>query len=348
MSELQSPHGQPDPAPPAPSAAVRPKLRHLILPYIALFLFIVSFCSGCLFMLSLHVSGPMTEDQTVVIPRGSSVQEIAQILDTQNVLVNKMLFRLSAYMMAHNQLRAGEYLIPKGSNVLDVTKLLQSGKTVIRQLTIPEGLTSYEIVTLLNNTAALSGAVEAIPPEGSLRPETYNYALNDSRADMIKRMQQEAQTLLQSAWEGRDKDLPFASPQEALILASVVEKETGKLAEERPRVASVFINRLSLRMPLQSDPTVLYDLTDGTGSLGRKLTRADLLLPSPHNTYTNAGLPPSPICNPGKAAIEAVLHPEKTSFLYFVANGTGGHAFAKNLDEHNRNVANWFKMNREP
>jgi len=324
----------------------RPALKHLVLPYVALFLFLLSFCSGCLFILSLYTSGPMHEDKTVVVPRGSSVQEIAEILDASDVLVNKLLFRFSAYMMAHNQLRAGEYLIPKGSTVLDVTRLLQEGKTVIRQVTVPEGLTSYEIVAILNSIPALTGEIASLPDEGALRPETYNYSLNDNRNILIDRMKKDAQAVLTQAWSEREKDLPLASPQDALILASIVEKETGKVSDERPTVASVFINRLRIKMPLQSDPTVIYALTGGNGALGRKLTHADLMIPSPHNTYVNVGLPPSAICNPGRAAIEAVLHPQKTDYLYFVADGTGGHAFAKNLGDHNKNVAKWISLQK--
>jgi len=290
--------------------------------------------------------GPIKEAKTVIIPRGSSVREIAQILDQNQILIHPLLFRAASRLMANDQLKAGEYEFTPGQTALDIADLLHSGKTVLRQVTVPEGLTSYEISTLLRGTPALTGDLTSVPEEGSLLPETYNYTYGDSRQSIIERMQKDSRTTLQDAWDKRANDLPLKAPREALILASIVEKETGKLATERPLVASVFINRLRLNMPLQSDPTAIYALTDGAGSLGRKLTHADVITPSPMNTYTNVGLPPKPICNPGRAALEAVLHPQASDYIYFVANGTGGHAFAKSLTEHNQNVAKWISLNR--
>lgn len=307
---------------------------------------ILTFLAGPLFILSLFMAGPMTETKNVIVPRGSSVREIAQILDQNDVLINPYLFRISARLMAKNQLKAGEYEFKKGLNVLEVTAMMRDGKTVIRQFTAAEGLTSFEIVNLLNSTPALSGELTGLPEEGSLLPETYHYTFNDSRSSLIERMQKDAKETLDDLWAKRAENLPLQSPRDALILASIVEKETGKMAEERAMVASVFINRLRLRMPLQSDPTTIYALTGGLGTLGRKLTRADLMTQSPMNTYINLGLPPTPICNPGKKALEAVLHPKTSPFLYFVANGTGGHTFAKTLEEHNKNVAKWFSLSK--
>ncbi len=331
---------------PSPEAAAPLAKKRVLLPYVLLFVSLVTFFSGPLFFLSLYLPGPMKESTTVIIPRGSSVQDIAALLDQNEVLINPILFRLASRLMAKDQLKAGEYAFSVGMNVLDVTTALRDGKTVLRQITAPEGLTSHEITTLLQGTSALTGVLHAVPPEGSLLPETYRYSYGDSREGVITRMQNEARDLLEELWKNREENLPLKTPQEALILASIVEKETGKRASERPVVAGVFINRMRASMPLQSDPTVIYALTGGTGALGRSLTHADLMSSSPYNTYINAKLPPTPICNPGRAALMAVLHPEKSDFLYFVADGTGGHAFAKTLTEHNKNVAKWISLSK--
>ncbi|MFA6280037.1 MAG: endolytic transglycosylase MltG [Bdellovibrionales bacterium] len=333
------------PPPPAPPATPsEPAKKRVIFPYVLLFISLVTFFSGPLFFLSLYLPGPMKESKTVIIPRGSSVQEIATLLDQNDVLINPLLFRLASRLMAKDQLKAGEYAFAVGMNVLDVTGALREGKTVLRQITAPEGLTSHEITTILQSASALTGTIKDVPREGSLMPETYRYSYGDSRESVIARMQSEARAMLEELWKNREETLPLKTPQDALILASIVEKETGKHASERPLVASVFINRMRSSMPLQSDPTVIYALTGGTGALGRTLTHADLMSSSPYNTYVNAGLPPTPICNPGRAALMAVLHPEKSDFLYFVADGTGGHAFAKTLTEHNKNVTKWISL----
>ena len=329
--------------PPTPVKAAR---KHYVLPYSLLIVFLITFFAGPLFIVALYAAGPFEEPVTVTIPKGASVQEITQILDEQNVLVNPLLFRVAARMMAKNVLRAGEYTFEPGMNVLDVTAKLRDGKTIVRQVTVPEGRTSYDIVNILAANPYLTGEIEAIPPEGSLLPETYHFTHGDDRAQLVARMQKDAQTLLEKLWAARAPDLPLKTPQEALILASIIEKETGKHEEERARVAGVFVNRLRLGMPLQSDPTVIYALTDGMQSLGRSLTRADLLTDSPMNTYMAQGLPPRPICNPGRAALDAALHPENNEYLYFVADGSGGHAFSKTLSEHNSNVNQWIRLKK--
>jgi len=211
---------------------------------------------------------------------------------------------------------------------------------VVRRFTVPEGLTSSQIVTLLREEPALSGEIKDEPAEGSLLPETYHYSWGDSRTDLLKRMQAAMQTAIKTAWDKRSLSLPIDNPKQAMVLASIVEKETS-VPQERARVAGVFINRLIANMRLQSDPTVVYALTQGTGALGRPLNRADWKYESPYNTYLVDGLPPAPIANPGKASIEAVMNPEQHDFVYFVADDSGGHAFARTLAEHNRNVAHW-------
>lgn len=290
--------------------------------------------------------GPLPADTVIYIPPGSSVGEIARQLEGGGVIENALLFRAGARVMGvSRELKAGEYLFPAGLSMHRIMDLLLSGKTVMRRITLPEGITSTEAAVMIEAAEGLEGELDSIPPEGSLLPETYNYSRGDTRRVLVARMRTAMQEELTQLWPNRAPNLPLASPEEAVILASVVEKETG-LADERPKVASVFINRLRAGMRLQSDPTVVYGITHGAGLLGRALTRKDLQTPSDYNTYLIDGLPPGPIANPGKAALEAVLKPADTEYLYFVASGDGGHVFAKTLDEHNRNVAKWRKLNR--
>jgi UPF0755 protein len=263
------------------------------------------------------------------------------------VVGDRRLFRLFALASDRARaLKAGEYEFPPRASYAEVLAQLGAGRTLTRFLTVPEGLTAVEVAALVNAAAAMQGAPSASPPEGSLLPETYDYRWGDNRAAMLQRMQAAMQATLAELWPRRAADVPLASPQEALILASIVEKETG-IAAERRRVAGVFANRLRLGMPLQADPTVVYALTGGQAPLGRALTRADWQVDSPYNTYRIRGLPPGPIANPGRAAIEAALNPEPHDYLYFVADGSGGHAFARSLAEHNRNVARWRAVRGE-
>ncbi len=291
--------------------------------------------------------GPLAADTVIYIPQGSGVEAIARQLHQAGAIEEPLVFRLGVRLLrVGRELRAGEYLFAAGLSTRDAIDLLRSGQTVVRRLTLAEGLTSFEIVALVERAAALEGTVDTLPPEGSLLPETYHYARGDRRGELVARMARARDRLLSELWAGRAPNLPVATPQEAVVLASIVEKETG-VAGERPRVASVFVNRLRKGMRLQSDPTVVYGLTGGQGPLGRSLTRKDLEAPSPYNTYLNPGLPPGPIANPGRASLEAVLDPAQTAFLYFVADGSGGHAFAKTLAEHNRNVAKWRKFKKQ-
>ncbi|SLN43623.1 putative aminodeoxychorismate lyase [Roseivivax jejudonensis] len=213
------------------------------------------------------------------------------------------------------------------------------------RVALAEGVTSWQVVEELNSVDVLEGEVE-VPAEGSLAPDSYEIVPGDSRADLIDRMQQAQETILAEAWANRADELPLETPADALILASIVEKETG-VAEERPQVASVFVNRLRRGMRLQTDPTVIYGITEGEGTLGRGIRQSELRAATPYNTYVIEGLPPTPIANPGRAAIEAALNPAETSYVFFVADGTGGHAFAETLDEHNRNVARWREIEAE-
>lgn len=285
--------------------------------------------------------GPLTADTVLVIPRGAGLAAIADRLAEAGVVRDRWLFIAGVKLSGGDRaLRAGEYAFPSGISAQGAMELIHSGRTVTYTITVPEGLTSAEVVALLAAEDKLSGELAAPPPEGSLLPETYRFSRGDSRGSLVERMQAAMQHTLAELWPGRTEGLPLVTPREAVTLASIVEKETG-VAAERPLVASVFINRLKRGMPLQSDPTVIYGLTGGRTPLGRDLLHTDLDTESAYNTYRVSGLPPGPIANPGRAAIAAVLAPADTEFLYFVADGSGGHAFARTLAEHNRNVASW-------
>ena len=294
----------------------------------------------------MQTAAPLTRDEIVFIPPGTSVTNIADTFAAQNALDSKakVIFPYYARLTgAGGNLQAGEYKITPGMSAADIIQLLEDGNTIKRQITIPEGLTSFEIIALLNAAPAMEGEVTDLPDEGSLLPESYAYIRGDRRPKIIERMQNQMRETLNTLWPDRAKDLPFNTQKEAVILASIVEKETG-IPDERPRVAGVFINRLRKGMPLQSDPTVIYAITHGQGKLNRKLYYKDLKRKDPYNTYYAAGLPPGPIANPGRASLEAVLNPENHDYVYFVADGTGGHVFSKTLAEHNRNVAKWRKI----
>ena len=287
------------------------------------------------------------EHRTVIVERGAGIAAVANLLAAAGVIDSAWIFRAGTRVAGlDTRLKAGEYAIPAHASPQEIAVLLASGHTVVRRLTVVEGATTVDI---LRHIAAADGLVDEVksrPQEGDLLPETYHFSYGDSREAVIRRMTEAMNEAVARLWAGRREGLPLANPQEALILASIVEKETG-VAAERPMVAAVFLNRLRRGMRLQSDPTVAYGLAPGAGGLDRPLSRADLQAPSPYNTYVNAGLPPGPICNPGLAALAAVLQPAETDHLYFVADGTGGHAFARTLAEHNRNVRVWRRLQRE-
>ena len=288
--------------------------------------------------------GPAREPVTVVLPRGAGVAQIADRLAEARVIRQPLMFRFAVRMHGHDRaLRAGEYVFPAAVTPGGVIGMLTRGETVARRLTVAEGLTVAEVYALLDSAEGLTGPLPEPPPEGSLLPETYFYAYGDTRAGLVRRMGRAMDDALAELWAQRAEDLPVETVEEAVILASIVDKETA-LDRERAKVAGVFVNRLRQGMRLQSDPTVIYGLTNGEGALGRELTRRDWRHDSAHNTYRIDGLPPTPIANPGRAALEAVLNPADVEYLYFVADGTGGHAFARTLDEHNRNVAHWRRI----
>ena len=285
-----------------------------------------------------EAKGPLNANATVIVPQGSGLSDIAHLLAKNGIVSSALTFEAGVKIFGGEwPLKAGEYAISANASPRDVMDLLQSGRTVLRKLTIAEGLTAAQVAQELRAAWGLMGEVPQMPGEGRILPETYRYTYGDSRAEMVSRMTKAMDEQLATLWAHRVPNLPLKNPQEALILASIVEKETGR-PEERPHVASVFLNRLEKGMRLQSDPTVVFSLTMGAGPLGRPLTHADLETPSPYNTYQIDGLPPGPIDNPGREAILAVTHPDQTDDLYFVADGNGGHAFAHTLEDHNRNV----------
>lgn len=280
------------------------------------------------------------------MPKGAGMSQIARDLEAAGIIADQKLFRLYArYRKLDSDLHAGEYEFQPGISMKDVLAQLVAGKTVLRFVTIPEGLTSREATALVAAAVGMKGTAD-VPAEGSILPETYTFTLDENRTVLVGRMQQAMKDTVAELWAKRAEGLPVNTPEEAVILASIVEKETG-LPEERQRVAAVFVNRLNRGMKLQSDPTVVYAITRGERELGRALRFKDLEVKDPYNTYYAAGLPPGPICNPGRAAIAAVLNPIESKELYFVADGTGGHAFAETLIEHNRNVAKWRKIIKE-
>jgi UPF0755 protein len=290
--------------------------------------------------------GPLTEPRTVVVPRGSGVKEIARQLWGAGVLAEPYSFQFGTRVdETAARLRPGEYAFAAAITPQEVAAMLAAGRTVVRRVTLAEGLTTAQMLAIVGIAEGLEGDIGEPPAEGELLPETFFYSWGDGRRQIVVRSRRAMSEALAEAWAKRAPDLPLRSPAEAVVLASIVEKETS-VAEERPRVAAVFINRLRRNMRLQADPTVVYGISGGKGAMDRPLSRADLEMPHRWNTYVFDGLPPTPIANPGRASLEAAVRPAATDELYFVADGTGRHVFARTLTEHNRNVARLREMER--
>lgn len=287
------------------------------------------------------------ETETIVsLPMGTGLNQAANILQQRGVVRSALIFRLGVmYDRKASALKAGEYAIPSGATPAEIMNILVEGKAIVYKLTLAEGLTSAMIVELVRQHPTLVGDVADVPLEGSLLPETYIFNRGESRATLIKRMQDDHNRVLDELWAQRAPNLPIATKEEAVVLASIVEKETG-VSAERPRVAAVFVNRLRKGMKLQSDPTIIYGLTKGV-PLGRGIRQSELDKATPYNTYVIVGLPPTPIANPGKASLAAVMNPAQTEDLFFVADGTGGHVFAATLAEHEKNVKNWREIEKQ-
>ncbi len=309
-------------------------------------LVIMAACAAAYARKMVYQDGPLTEAVTVLVPKGAGSAGVAVRLQQGGVINHPFLFRIAARLSGKDKLlKAGEYRFEPQISMAEVIDKLAAGEIVYHQLTVPEGLMSIQVAEIINKAPNLGG--EALPKfeEGGFLPETYTYKYGDTKQDVWNEGKSAAQKVLMQAWENRDDDLPVKNPEELLVLASIIEKETA-IDEERAVVASVFVNRLRKGMKLQTDPTVIYALTEGNAELKRSLKRKDLQVDSPYNTYKYYGLPPKPICNPGAASIWAAAHPADTDYLYFVADGKGGHNFSRSLAEHNKSVREWVKTLR--
>jgi UPF0755 protein len=287
--------------------------------------------------------GPLAAPVQMVVPRGGTAA-IADALAERGVIDQPLAFLAATWLTrGEGPVRAAEFQFPARASLRQVLEVLRDARPVQRRLTIPEGLTARQIATLLEQAEGLVGEIPPVA-EGEILPETYAYQWGDSRGALVRRARQAMDQALAEIWAARAPNLPLASAREALILASIVERETGR-GDERAQVAGVFVNRLRRGMMLQSDPTTAYAAADG-GVLDRPLTRADLDLDHPFNTYRIRGLPPAPIASPGRDSLRAVTRPDAHDFLYFVADGTGGHEFTRTLEDHNRAVARWRQIER--
>ncbi len=290
--------------------------------------------------------GQHDQSAIVMLSPGMGVRAIASRLDEEGVVSDPYIFLAGVrFHRAERDLKAGEYAIPAHASMAAIMGILREGRSILHRLTIPEGLTSEQAMLLVAANPVLVGDLPPVPAEGTILPETYSFTRGATRAELVADMRKAASDLMDELWDGRAENLPVKTREEAIILASIVEKETG-VPSERPRVAAVFTNRLRKSMRLQSDPTIIYGLVGGKGALGRPIRRSELDRLTPYNTYLVDGLPPTPICNPGRASIEAVLNPPDTDELYFVADGTGGHAFSRTLNEHTERVREWRRIER--
>jgi UPF0755 protein len=290
--------------------------------------------------------GPAAQDFTFVVPKGAGLNLIAQRLESEGLISNAYVFRAGAHLLDKAAaMKAGEYRIPAGASMREILELLEAGKSMLYKLTVAEGLTTAMIIDLVKKHADLTGEVTFLPEEGALLPETYLFERGTTRDELLKRMAADHNRVVDELWATRAADLPVKTKYEAVILASIIEKETSK-PEERPRVAGIFVNRLRKGMKLETDPTIIYGITRGY-PLGRGIRKSELEAKTPYNTYQIVGLPPTPIANPGRESIAAALQPMQTDEIFFVADGTGGHAFAATLEEHNKNVARWREIERE-
>ncbi len=313
-----------------------------------IFWVLTSFIIGGFFYFNYLISipGPFSENKLVVVPKGASVVRTAYVLKSESIIDNPIIFRILAKIKAQDtKLHAGEFEFPAGASVAKVLEIIVSGKTYQRQLTIAEGLTVKQIFEKINEIEVLTGEISLKVKDGELLPDTYNYSKNDSKDSLVLRMRESMTKAIDELWETRQDGLPIKNKEQAIILASIIERETG-IDGERGKVSSVFVNRLRKGMRLQTDPTVIYAMSNGYGEINRKLYTNDLKIDSPYNTYKNYGLPIGAISNPGIESIMAALNPEDTDYLYFVANGTGGHSFSKTLREHNNRVIEWKRFKK--
>src|SRR6202161_307083 len=343
---------EPEQVPPPPKRSERARNPFIVVgnAIITLILFLMIAAGGTYIYgkQKIEAPGPLQEDKVVNIPTRAGVTDIADILQREGVIDNNRLAFIGSVfaLKARSELKPGEYQFQKNASLRDVIGTIVEGKVVQHSVTIPEGLTSEQIVARLSDSDIFSGSVRELPREGTLLPETYKFPRGTPRDQVIARMQQTQKRVLAEIWERRNPDIPIKSPEQLVTLASIVEKETGK-ADERSRVAAVFVNRLRQKIKLQSDPTIIYGLVGGKGTLGRPIKRSEIQQPSPYNTYVVDGLPPGPIANPGRASLEAAANPARTRDLFFVADGTGGHSFSDTYDQHQKNVAKLRAMEKQ-
>lgn len=341
---------QPD-VPPPPPPGPR-KARPIVATVSGVLSFLGIAAVAVIILVSLAVQrigapGPLPADKVVIIAPGTDVGEIIGQLEQEGVIDSASLMTGTLYAEGdRGRIKAGEYLFKQNASLRDVIDTLVSGRQILHAITIPEGLTSEQICDRLKADEVLVGDIRATPKEGTLMPDTFKFARGTTREQLLRTMAQEQKKVVAEVWAHRAQDSTIKSPYEMVTLASIVEKETGK-ADERPRVAGVFVNRLAKGIPLQSDPTIVYGLVGGKATLGRGILKSEIEQKTPYNTYAIAGLPPGPICNPGRAAMEAVATPSRTRDIYFVADGSGGHAFAETLDQHRANVQRWRQIEKD-
>ncbi len=343
---------EPEQVPPPPKRSERARNPFVVVGNAIITLLLIAMLgAGALYYYGrqvLETPGPLQQDKVVNIPARAGKRDIADTLNREGVTdVNPWIFIASVFALkASSDLKPGEYAFQKNASLRDVIGTIVEGKVVQHSVTIPEGLTSEQIVARLSDNDIFTGSVREVPREGTLLPETYKFPRGTTRDQVVQRMQQAQKRALAEIWERRSPDLPIKTPEQLVTLASIVEKETGK-PDERSRVAAVFVNRLKQKIKLQSDPTIIYGLVGGKGTLGRPIKRSEIARPSPYNTYVIEGLPPGPIANPGRASLEAAANPARTRDLYFVADGTGGHAFTETYEAHQKNVAKLRAMEKQ-
>ncbi|MBR6232002.1 MAG: endolytic transglycosylase MltG [Alphaproteobacteria bacterium] len=321
-------------------------MRHSVFIYFLLAFLFVSLIGGSVLTTYTQfvAEGPLQEATETFIPKGKTLRKIAKQLHAEGIISSPSVFELGVRASGQaSNIKSGEYSIPRYASPKMVMNILTSGNTYIRRLVVPEGLTSEQVIALMNNAKGLIGDVVQIPKNGTLLPDTYHYSYGDTTESMLERMKNAMDRTVEELWADRDKNISVKTPKEAIIMASIIEKETSRNSE-RAHIASVFYNRIKKGIRLQSDPTVIYAVTDGHVDKMKRVTYKDLKFQSPYNTYVIYGLPRGPISNPGRASIQAVLHPMQTKDLYFVADGTGGHVFAPNYNEHQKNVTNWRQI----
>jgi UPF0755 protein len=343
---------EPEQVPPPPKRSERARNPFVVVgnAIITIILVLLLGSAGAYYygMQKIEAPGPLVDDKVVNIPSRAGLADIADTLQREGVIDNNRWAFIGAVfaLKARTELKPGEYAFQKNASLRSVIATMVDGKVVQHSVTIPEGLTSEQIVGRLTDNDIFAGSINEIPREGTLLPETYKFPRGTTREQVIARMQQAQKRVVAEVWEHRSPDIPVKSPEQLVTLASIVEKETGK-ADERSRVAAVYVNRLKQRMKLQSDPTIIYGLVGGKGTLGRPIKRSEITQPSPYNTYVVDGLPPGPIANPGRASLEAAANPARTRDLFFVADGTGGHAFTETYGEHQKNVAKLRAMEKQ-